>query len=66
MKDGISENLVVAITKLLQVTTGHFEIERKWGEIRMEEYLRECERYSVRMSDGDTPSWPDEFEEEWE
>ena len=66
MEDGLDGNLMVAITKLLQVAAGHFDIERQWSEIRMKEYLREYERYRVQTSDDDAPSWPDEFEEEWE
>tara|TARA_B100001750_G_C15483876_1_gene587151 strand:+ start:1012 stop:1212 length:201 start_codon:yes stop_codon:yes gene_type:complete len=66
MKKKENEKIIIALTKLIELFTTNLEIENELNKLKLDDWKRCNEEYDFQVCSGDSESWPDDFEEEWE
>ncbi len=65
MKKELKE-LIIAMKMMFEAKTVNLDIETKIDKIRLKDFIKHAEREGLNMSEENHPSWPDDFEEDWE
>ena len=55
------KELLTALTKLIDATATNKQVEGEINQQRLKDWVKNNEGFVV-SSDGDDPSWPDDFE----
>lgn len=58
--------IIIALTKLIEITTKNIEIELEINQLRLEDWKKCNHDGDIEVSSRDENSWPDDFEEDWE
>lgn len=51
---------------LIDAKTANLAVETEFDKIRLKDFVKHAERQGLNMNENDNPSWPDDFEEDWE
>ena len=51
---------------LIDAKTANLAVETEFDKIRLKDFVKQAERQGLNMNENDNPSWPDDFEEDWE
>ena len=58
--------IIIALTKLIEITTKNIEIELEINQLRLEDWKKCNHDGDIEVSRTEETSWPDDFEEDWE
>ena len=57
--------LIIAMKMWIEAKTANIAVETKLDEMRLKDFTKHVGGQGLNMNDDD-PSWPDDFEEDWE
>ena len=57
--------MIIAITKIIEAKAANIAVETEMDKMRLKDFAKHVEGQGLNMNDDD-PSWPDDFEEDWE
>ncbi len=58
--------LMIAMTMFIEAKTANLNVENKYEKLRLKDFARHVESQGLNLSESNDPSWPDDFEEDWE
>jgi hypothetical protein len=65
MLDKELKKLIIAMKIWIEAKTANLAVETEMDKMRLKDFTKHVEGQGLNMS-GDSSSWPDDFEEDWE